>query len=275
MSMLKQRVITGFFIGLCTVLILLFSHVVWVVKGVVSFLSGFAVYELFQVSGLLKQSKVAPWLLGISMVWGLGFAFLPYDNYLPVLAVVFVMAMALSGWNMLKFGAYSLKKPWIVFAISLVFPILYNSIAVARTQGVAYLILILLSCFGTDTGAYFIGRACGRHKLAPVISPKKTVEGFIGGVAISAIIYAIVGLVLYGACHRMVNFPMLIALGLICGVLDQFGDLSMSAIKRNFQVKDFGSWMPGHGGVLDRFDSLLYVGPCVCLFIMWIHPLYS
>jgi phosphatidate cytidylyltransferase len=74
--------------------------------------------------------------------------------------------------------------------------------------------------------------------------------------------------VLFFACQMTVNFPMLIVLGIVCGILDQFGDLSMSAIKRNFEVKDFGSWMPGHGGVLDRFDSLLYVGPCVCLFIM-------
>ncbi len=273
--MLKQRVITGFFIGLCTALILVFSDIVWVMKGVVSFLAGFAVYELFQVSGLLKQSKMARWLFGISMAWGIGFAFLPYLYYLPVLAVIFILSMALSGWNMLKFGVYSLKKPWIVFIISLVFPILYNSIAYVRTQGLVYLILILLSCFGTDTGAYFVGRACGRRKLAPVISPKKTIEGFIGGVLISTVIYVVVGLILLLACHRTVSFPMLIMLGVICGVLDQFGDLSMSAIKRNFQVKDFGAWMPGHGGVLDRFDSLLYVGPCVCLFIMWIHPLYS
>ena len=273
--MLKQRVITGFFIGLCTALVLVFSGMAWVMKGVVSFLSGFAVYELFQVSGLLKQSKMAPWLFGASMVWGLGFSFLPYGSYLPVLAVIFVLSMALSGWNMLKFGSFSLKKSVLVFVISLVFPILYNSIAYARTQGLVYLILILLSCFGTDTGAYFVGRACGKHKLAPVISPKKTIEGFIGGVAISAILYALVGLAMVFAGYTVVNFPMLVVLGVICGVLDQFGDLSMSAIKRNFEVKDFGSWMPGHGGILDRFDSLLYVGPCVCLFIMWIHPLYS
>ena len=273
--MLRQRVITGFFIGLGTALVVLFSDMVWVMKVVVSFLSGFAVHELFQVSGLLKQSRIAPWLFGIAMVWGLGFSFLPYDFYLPVLAFVFVLAMMLSGWNMLRFGAYSLKKPWIIFVISLIFPILYNSIAVARLQGLPYLIFILLSCFGTDTGAYFVGRAFGKHKLAPVISPKKTVEGFFGGVAISACIYAIVGLILLVACQATVNFMMLIVLGLVCGVLDQFGDLSMSAIKRTFEVKDFGAWMPGHGGVLDRFDSLLYVGPCVCLFIMWIHPLYS
>lgn len=275
--MLKQRIITGFFIGLCTACILVFSGTGWVMKGVVSFLSGMAVYELFQVSGLFKHSKIFRWLFGISLIWGIGFSFLPQNYYLPVLATVFVLAMALSGWNMLKFGTYSLKKPWIIFAISLVFPILYNSISYVRMQeqGLVYLILILLSCFGTDTGAYFMGCAYGKHKLAPIISPKKTIEGFIGGVVISAVIYVMVGLVLLLVFQATVSFSMLIVLGLVCGVLDQFGDLSMSAIKRNFAVKDFGAWMPGHGGVLDRFDSLLYVGPCVCLFIMWIHPLYS
>ena len=156
--------------------------------------------------------------------------------------------------------------------ISLAFPVLYSSVAYVRAQenGLLYLILIIISCFITDTGAYFVGRAWGKHKLAPVISPKKTIEGFIGGIVVNILVYLIVGFVL----PAPVSLPMLMVLAAVCGVLDQFGDLSMSAIKRHFGVKDFGSFMPGHGGVLDRFDSLLYVGAFVYIFIMWIHPLY-
>lgn len=270
--MLKQRVITGACITAVMAVILAFSHIPFVIQGFVSLLSVIAVYELYQVSGLLK--KAVPFT--ISLAWAAVFSFLPISFYVTLLAAVFGLSMLLSGWNMWKFGKYQLKKPGIIFLISLVFPILYNSIAYIRMQeqGFLYILLVIISCFGTDTGAYFVGRAFGKHKLAPIISPKKTIEGFVGGIAINVILYLIVGMVMNFGLQIPVSLPLLAVLGMVCGVLDQFGDLSMSAIKRNFAVKDFGNLMPGHGGVLDRFDSLLYVGAFVCVFIMWIHPLY-
>ena len=270
--MLKQRVITGACITVVMAAVLAFSHISFVIRGFVSLLSILAVFEVYQVSGM--QKKIVPFV--ISTIWAAVFSFLPISFYVPLLAAVFGLSMLLSGWNMWKFGKYQLKKTGIIFLISLVFPILYNSIAHVRIQkqGLLYILLIIISCFGTDTGAYFVGRACGKHKLAPIISPKKTIEGFVGGIAINVILYLLVGLVMNYGVHLPVCLPVLAGLGVVCGVLDQFGDLSMSAIKRNFGVKDFGKLMPGHGGVLDRFDSLLYVGAFVCIFIIWIHPLY-
>ncbi len=274
--MLKQRVITGACIAAVMAVILAFSYLPIVIMLFASLLSVMAVYELYQVSGMLKKKGFAHISFVISLIWAAGFVFLPISIHLPLLAGVFGLSMLVSGWNMWRFGKYQLKKTGIIFVISLVFPILYSSMARVRAQesGLLYLILIIISCFVTDTGAYFVGRALGKHKLAPIISPKKTVEGFVGGIAINVIVYLIVGLILQFGLQTPVSLPMLAVLAAVCGVLDQFGDLSMSAIKRNFDVKDFGNLMPGHGGVLDRFDSLLYVGAFVYIFIMWIHPLY-
>ncbi len=274
--MLKQRVITGACIAAVMAVILAFSYLPIVIMIFASLLSVMAVYELYHVSGMLKKKGIARISFIVSLIWAAGFVFLPISFHLPLLAGVFGLSMLVSGWNMWQFGKYQLKKTGIIFVISLIFPILYSSMARVRAQesGLLYLILIIISCFVTDTGAYFVGRAWGKHKLAPVISPKKTVEGFVGGIAINVVVYLIVGLILQFGMQTPVSLPMLAVLAALCGVLDQFGDLSMSAIKRNFDVKDFGNLMPGHGGVLDRFDSLLYVGAFVYIFIMWIHPLY-
>jgi len=118
--------------------------------------------------------------------------------------------------------------------------------------------LVMLTFFGTwacDTGAYFIGRAYGRTKLAPRLSPNKTIEGAVGGLVCSVLLTVIVGTV--------VKLPPQhsLALGAMFGVLTQLGDLSESAIKRDVGIKDFGAIVPGHGGILDRFDSILFTGP--------------
>ncbi len=272
--MLKQRVITGAVILALIVGLLCFSHIPLVIMTFVSILSMMAVYELFRVADMIKSQWV---LFLFSEIFALVFPFLRFTFHSVILSIVFTVAMALSGWNMISFGKYDLRKSGIIFLISLALPILYSSNIYVRAfdNGLLYIILVLISCFATDTGAYFIGSAFGKHKLAPVISPKKSIEGFVGGVAINVLLYLVVGLVMQFGFAKPMSYGMLALLGLCCGVLDQFADLSLSAIKRNFKVKDFGNLMPGHGGVLDRFDSLLYVGAFVYLFILWIHPLYK
>ena len=115
--------------------------------------------------------------------------------------------------------------------------------------------------FLSDSGAYFVGCFFGKHKLAPVISPKKTVEGVFGGVA-----GAIVGMLIYGLVLDLgfgfhVNYFYAVVYGAIGSLAAVFGDLSFSAIKRQTGIKDYGNLIPGHGGVLDRFDSMTVVAP--------------
>ncbi len=133
-------------------------------------------------------------------------------------------------------------------------------------QGERWMLLLLLGTFATDTGAYAAGKLLGRHKLAPRVSPAKTVEGAIGGLV--GAVAAVVALdYVLGLPH---NPPLFILLGLLIGVAAQLGDLAESAVKRRFAVKDMGRVFPGHGGVLDRLDSVLFAALVLHYFVRWL-----
>ena|SRR5690625_1350011 len=136
-----------------------------------------------------------------------------------------------------------------------------------REAGLIFILYALLIVWMTDTGAYLSGRAFGKRKLWPQISPNKTVEGFIGGILSSvllAVVFSVSGLI------SNPNIILLIIFTMVLSVAGQLGDLVESALKRHFDVKDSGSLLPGHGGVLDRFDSFIFVLP-----LMNILPLVS
>ena len=132
--------------------------------------------------------------------------------------------------------------------------------------GKALVFVPLCIAFGSDTFALFAGMAFGRHKLAPLVSPKKTVEGAVGGLAGGVLGMALIrwiGDVTVG--EALCSWPMVPVYGLVGSLVSQLGDLSFSVIKREFGVKDYGHLLPGHGGILDRFDSVTFVAPCVWL----------
>ena len=133
------------------------------------------------------------------------------------------------------------------------------------THGNAFVWLIFFSAFGCDVGAYFTGMAFGKHKLIPQLSPKKTVEGSIGGIVVAVAICVIYGVILE-AKNELVGVDTVLLCcitGMVGSVFSQIGDLAASAMKRYVGIKDFGKIMPGHGGVLDRFDSVLFTAPVV------------
>lgn len=141
-----------------------------------------------------------------------------------------------------------------------------------------YMIVYLLFCAWLgDSGAYFVGTFFGKHKLCPEISPKKTVEGFIGGivtVGIAVTIQCLVyNLLLPSPETYKMNYAVIIPIGMVASVTGVLGDLSMSVIKRQYDVKDFGNVMPGHGGILDRFDSVLFVAPFIYVVYRFVSPL--
>lgn len=139
-----------------------------------------------------------------------------------------------------------------------------------------FMVVYLLFCawFG-DSGAYFVGTFLGKHKLCPEISPKKTVEGLIGGIVTVGVVVTIQCLVynlLLPADVKM-NYAVLIPVGMAASGVGVLGDLSASVIKRQYDVKDFGSLMPGHGGILDRFDSVLFVAPFLYVVFKFLSPI--
>ena len=136
----------------------------------------------------------------------------------------------------------------------------------AMDGGIYLLGMTILVPVITDIAAYFVGRGCGKHKLAPIISPKKTVEGSIGGTVCAVVILMLVAFILNITNILQVNYTALIIYLILASVIGQFGDLALSSIKRIVGVKDYGNLLPGHGGILDRFDSLLFVLPFTYLF---------
>lgn len=145
-----------------------------------------------------------------------------------------------------------------------VYPFLIGALVRLRGMdgGVFYVLVAFILSMVADTGAYFIGRAFGKHKLAPVISPKKTVEGAIGGVAFNVLFMCLYTLLL-NKCFgfTQVNYIYAAIYGVVGALASIVGDLTLSVVKRQVGIKDYGNLFPGHGGILDRFDSTMMVAP--------------
>lgn len=143
-------------------------------------------------------------------------------------------------------------------------------------HGLFYLILALCGAWIADSGAYFSGVALGKHKLCPNISPKKTVEGFVGGMLSNAVIFALIFwiyAVVWNLPFDILDGLKAALLGLVCAGISVIGDLTASVIKREKGIKDYGHIMPGHGGMMDRFDSVLFVVPAFDI-VMTMFPIF-
>ena len=277
---MKQRVITT------VVLLALLAVVVWQINTpvlvlVIAFLAAVAANEIMRcakventfirvvatgyaacVPFFASAKALTPWVS--EAVWGKVIGAVPGVVYLIALVLVLLLAM-LKGYAYTTFEDVAVS----VFAGALV-PFGFSVFIRLRDmfqieQFGIYLIFYGLICaLATDSGAQLAGMAFGKHKMSPNISPKKTVEGAIGGLIFSLILNA-VAMILY---NRLADFKMdefavtvLLAACLPVSFLGMMGDLSASVLKRNFGVKDFGKIFPGHGGVMDRFDSSMFTLP--------------
>lgn len=138
----------------------------------------------------------------------------------------------------------------------------------------SYIFLPILIPFVVDAGAMLVGMLLGKRQLAPKLSPKKTVEGSIGGLVVGVVIAIVYGVVIRLITQVEVNFYFLAVYGILGGVMTEVGDLAFSYFKRTRKLKDFGRVLPGHGGVLDRFDSVIFCAPLIELLILWL-PAFS
>ena len=123
--------------------------------------------------------------------------------------------------------------------------------------------LVFICAWGCDTCAYCVGMLIGKHKMAPVLSPKKSVEGGIGGIVGAALIGILYALAINHWGSAGVSVAEFAVIGAAGGAISQIGDLAASAIKRNYNIKDYGKLIPGHGGILDRFDSVIFTAPII------------
>ena len=187
-----------------------------------------------------------------------------YYNGLEYMDVWFVMlALLVFYYAVFKGGAVRFVQIAATFFGGIAIGYAFSSFLRIYSSGLSrgYLLLPFLLSFACDTFAYFTGLAIGKHKLAPKVSPKKTVEGAVGGLAgnlVCGLVFAYVMNCWFGG--SISYWPMAV-LSLFCGAVAQLGDLSFSLIKREFGIKDYGKIFMAHGGVLDRFDSVLFVAP--------------
>lgn len=183
-------------------------------------------------------------------------------------AVVTLSVLASLIWQVFRFGERSVLDAYI--SIGGVFYVgwLWSHLILLRSMesGILWVGMAFFCTWAADTGAYFAGRAFGKHKMAPKVSPSKSWEGLIGGSLLAAVVGA-----LWAAYGLGVHPLMGAGLGLLIALVAAVGDLSESSLKRYCGVKDSGTLLPGHGGVLDRFDSSLFVLPVVYYVASWFH----
>jgi len=198
---------------------------------------------------------------------------LDFADFLPAMLIILMLIPVLAMVLTVAQGkTRDVVTPLAVVSGHLYVVVALSAIYLLRVEmGGAYEVwLIFIAAWGCDTGAYITGKTFGKRKLAPVLSPNKTLEGAIGGTLTATLLGAAYGVILLvmdaGGSY---NIWLFAAVACFCSIAAQFGDLSASAIKRQQGIKDFGRIMPGHGGVLDRFDSVLFAAP-VAFVIFWI-----
>lgn len=220
-----------------------------------------AAYELLYGTGLVRHSRLIVYSMLMAFLVALWSYFGAQQKY--ALNGVILFWVALFSEMMASHVKLNFDKTAMCIVAGLLIPYVFTSLVrIHNMVSGRFLILIpFVLAFLSDTGAYFAGRAFGQHKLAPVISPHKTIEGVFGGV-----LAAMLGMLLYCFILQVgfkfrVNYGFALVYGLLGSLGGVFGDLSFSVIKRQTGIKDYGNLIPGHGGILDRFDSMMIVGP--------------
>lgn len=269
---MKTRIISAAVGLVVAITVLVLAHT-WVFDLVLAALVVGALYELFKAMGLVRYTAeccacftFAALDCLINMVHRHGvLAFLNRELFMTLLAAALIV------FYLKEHERYNYSVPFTFFGVTLAvtfsFGCLNSMVTLFPDFGVFAVVLTLAGAWLADSGAYFAGTFFGKTKLCPVISPKKTVEGLIGGTVCNGVFLLIIagvyGTLINKAVH--VNLIAVFVAGMICSLLGLVGDLGASVIKRQAGIKDYGSIMPGHGGIMDRFDSVLIVTP----FMFW------
>ena len=259
-----KRTITGAAITLITYFAVAYSHIPVVILCATGLLSALAVYEIYAAAGMTENLILLLGSVAVSMI----LAILPMPNYSLILAILFPIAVAFFVFLMARQNRCRIDKFYKVAGIALLVVLLFKAIPQLRLteNGIYYLVGAITLCFATDVAAYLIGSKFGRHKLMPKVSPNKTVEGSLAGIAASVLVMLLLGCWLEWNCIAKISWTRMILYAATASVVGQFGDLAMSAVKRICGIKDFGNLLPGHGGILDRFDSHLFCAAYTLLY---------
>ncbi|MDH6364954.1 phosphatidate cytidylyltransferase [Enterococcus sp. PF1-24] len=263
---MKQRVITA------VVALAFFIPVIWygkiAIELVAAAMAVVGVYELFRMKGLTIFS-----LEGVLSAAGAAILVLPLGRWLPFLpdgtssfTIYYLIVMVLLGMSVISKNTYTIDEAGFPVIASLYTGVGFQHLVTARNASIQAVLLALFIVWATDIGAYMVGRKFGKHKLLPSVSPNKTIEGSLGGI-LSAVVVALIFILIYPSKEYFgYSTIVMLLFTVVFSIVGQFGDLVESSIKRHYEVKDSGNILPGHGGILDRFDSLLFVFPIMHLF---------
>ena len=261
---MKTRIISGVVMGLIVAAILAVGYL-WqpiVIVVAVALLAAAALYELVRNAAGIKNLAV---VTGACVYASLAVTLGNWDFFkgfigITVLYGIYAVAITLVYHKEFDLGKiaslYGLPVPFVA-------AFYFLSVIITAQDGIYYLLLLFIFSSVCDMGAYFTGVTIGKHKLCPEISPKKTVEGAIGGI-VSSIIFTVVVSLLF----QKFSIVTLLLTVPFC-VLGMIGDLFASAIKRSVGLKDYSNLIPGHGGIMDRLDSIIMIAPFMCMCMMW------
>ena len=274
---MKQRILVAV-VGVPLLLLVLVWAPDWATMALVMLLSVIGAHELMHA--LCGAEKARRWwgLAGTMSVFAVISVAWSDEKYRVwglaltgklLLAAFIVLAFVCMVVEYGKDNALSFTDMSAVFAAGLAVPLALSCLLRLRMMpyGGGMVLIPLVAAFCSDSAALFTGMACGKHKLAPQVSPKKTVEGAIGGLVGGIVGMVIFRIVFFFCTVHSLNILWCMLLGLVGAVMGQLGDLSFSAIKRQCGIKDYGRLLPGHGGVLDRFDSVIFAAPVIWLIV--------
>lgn len=275
--MFKTRLISGIILGIMVVALIFFApaSVCGLVLMAVSLIG---MFELYRAVGVTKDKKIFNPLtvcsyIGTICYYVVGIAFKANMQYLMMVSVIYlIVLMCIFVFSYPKFNSTQFVFSffgYVYLGVTLSF-VYFTRIL---TDGIYIVGLVVLSSWICDVCAYCVGMLIGKHKMAPILSPKKSIEGAVGGMLGSALCGAVYGAVISKYMVESLNYT--VAFAVICAlgsIASMAGDLCASAIKRQFEIKDYGKLIPGHGGILDRFDSMIVTAPIIyCLAYLFIN----
>jgi phosphatidate cytidylyltransferase len=271
----SKRIVSGVTGAIFALMVLFFNQNCLILLNIITaIIAVLAMWEVFSVMNITKLFMITvPTLIFVPVLPLFGFAMV-WQTAWYVYTLWMFSAMVIK-------PSVELKSVTVTYTMAILISFSLGQIIELRDFGGEYgsffVLLALAVAWMSDTGAYFCGKFFGKNKLCPEVSPKKTIEGFIGGIItciLSMIFIAYVFNNFIFPQRHQINYALIIILGLIGSPISSLGDLCFSVIKRKCGVKDFGTLMPGHGGILDRFDSVIFVAPYVYLFLQLIPIIF-
>ena len=266
--MFKTRLLSGIVLVILALFLIISGHEILLFATLA--ISCIGMFELYRVFKMEKTVLAGVgYLAAIVYYCNLQWKFLPdlmilFMAFLILLMFVFVFAYP-------KFYADQVMAAFFgFFYVAVMLSYVYQIRTLERGLYLAF--LVFLCSWGCDTCAYCVGMMIGKHKMSPKLSPKKSVEGAVGGVAGAALLTALYCFIFRSPMHlERGEIVILAVIAAIAGLISMVGDLTASAIKRNYDIKDYGKLIPGHGGILDRFDSMIITAPII--YFLALHML--